>query len=149
MEFEVVSFSPEMALELAKIESCCFSSPWSVNSIISSYEFNTTFFVAISQEKIVGYGGVQSIANEGYITNIAVLPEFRNNGIGKSLFKNIVAFCTENCLSLLSLEVRKSNKAAIHLYETFGLCAVGARKNFYTNPTENAVIMTINFELKG
>jgi len=145
MEFKVADFTPEMAADLANIECCCFSSPWSENSIISSYEFNTTFFAAIVNKAIVGYGGVQSISNEGYITNIAVLPKFRNNGIGKALFKRIVDFCTENCLSLLSLEVRQSNETAIHLYETFGLSAVGARKSFYTNPTEDAVIMTVNF----
>jgi len=149
MKFQVVDFNPVMATELTKIESRCFSSPWSENSIISSYEFNTTFFVAVSEERIVGYCGVQSIANEGYITNIAVLPEYRNNGIGKSLFEHIVYFCTENRLSLLSLEVRQSNEAAIHLYEKFDLSAVGSRKNFYTNPAEDAVIMTVNFKLKG
>ncbi|MDD4698653.1 MAG: ribosomal protein S18-alanine N-acetyltransferase [Oscillospiraceae bacterium] len=145
MEFRVVDFTPEMAPELANIERSCFSSPWSEETIISSYEFNTTFFVACFGKEIIGYGGVQSIANEGYITNIAVLPEFRNFKIGTTLFKRIIDFCTENRLYLLTLEVRKSNKTAIHLYENFGLCDVGIRKNFYTNPTEDAVIMTVNF----
>ena len=145
MEPRVVEFTPEMAPEVANIERCCFSSPWSEQAIISSYEFNTTFFVAYLDKQIIGYGGVQSIANEGYITNIAVLPEFRNIGVGKALFKRIIDFCTANQLSLLTLEVRKSNKTAIHLYETFGLRDVGIRKNFYTDPTEDAVIMTVNF----
>lgn len=145
MDFQIAEFTPEMAADIAEIERNCFSSPWSAEAIISSYEFNTTFFIALSSQKIVGYCGVQSITNEGYITNIAVLPGYRNNGIGKALFKRIVEFCTQNRLYLLSLEVRKSNQTAIHLYETFGLSNMGVRKNFYTNPTEDAVIMTINF----
>ena len=88
--------------------------------------------------------GISKIAGEGYVTNIAVLPAYRRQGIGKKILEHVIKDC-ESELEFISLEVRVSNNAAISLYEYFGFETVGTRKRFYTNPHEDALIMTKKF----
>jgi ribosomal-protein-alanine N-acetyltransferase len=131
--------------EIAEIEKHCFSTPWTEEQISSSTD-STVFFVAKIEEKIVGYGGMYTVLNEGYVTNIGVLPQFRRKGIGKSLVEKLLDYSKEKNLEFLTLEVRVSNKAATNLYKSFGFESVGNRKNFYSNPTEDALIMTRYFK---
>ena len=88
--------------------------------------------------------GISKIAGEGYVTNIAVLPEHRRLGIGKKILEFVIQKSKDE-LEFISLEVRVSNHAAISLYEKLGFKNVGLRKRFYTNPTEDAIIMTKHF----
>ena len=133
------------AEEIANIEKHCFSTPWTKEQIISSND-STVFFLAKIEEKCVGYGGMYTVLSEGYVTNIGVLPEYRKKGIGQRLLDKLLDYSKENKLSFLSLEVRVSNSAAIFLYEKNGFRKIGVRKNFYSNPKEDALIMTRYFE---
>ncbi|MBQ7107573.1 MAG: ribosomal protein S18-alanine N-acetyltransferase [Clostridia bacterium] len=130
---------------IAEIERSCFSTPWTVEQIISS-EDTTAFFLAKDGEKVIGYGGMYTVLDEGYVTNIGVLPEYRRKGIGSKIVKELINFSIEKSLSFITLEVRVSNVAAIELYKTFEFNEVGRRKNFYRNPTEDAFIMTRYFK---
>ena len=130
---------------IAEIERSCFSTPWTVEQIISS-EDTTVFFLAKDGEKVIGYGGMYTVLDEGYVTNIGVLPEYRRKGIGSKILKELINFSIEKSLSFITLEVRVSNVAAIELYKTFEFNEVGRRKNFYRNPTEDAFIMTRYFK---
>jgi ribosomal-protein-alanine acetyltransferase len=94
-------------------------------------------------EEILGYAGLQVVLDEGYVTNIAVTEKARKRGIGSALTERILSAGREKALSFVSLEVRASTSAAISLYEKFGFKAVGVRKRFYANPTEDAIIMTV------
>ena len=98
-------------------------------------------FVALSDEKVIGFGGVQTVLDEAYITNIAVEKEFRRQGVGEALLKAIINSCADH--SFVTLEVRVSNSAAIKLYEKQGFVSQGIRKKFYSHPTEDASIMTL------
>lgn len=129
---------------IAQIERNCFSTPWTTEQIKNSDD-STAFFLAKTKEKVVGYGGMYTVLDEGYITNIGVLPEFRRRGIGAKIVKALIDFSIEKSLSFLSLEVRPSNIAAIKLYKSFGFEEVGRRKNFYRLPSEDALIMTRYF----
>lgn len=82
--------------------------------------------------------GLQIFSSEGYVTNVAVLPEFRGQGIASAL----IARQMENDMEFITLEVRQSNLPALKLYEKSGFERVGIRPHFYSNPDENAVIMT-------
>ena len=84
--------------------------------------------------------GLQIFSGEGYVTNVAVLPDFRRQGIAEMLIKKQL----ENDMNFISLEVRKSNLPAISLYKKLGFETVGIRPHFYTSPDEDAVIMTKN-----
>ena len=65
-------------------------------------------------------------------------------GIARALIAELTAKAEENKLAFVTLEVRESNAPAIALYTGAGFAPVGKRKNFYSNPTENAVLMTIS-----
>ena len=101
--------------------------------------------MAKADGKTVGYGGMYTVLDEGYITNIGVMPDYRRRGIGAKLVSKLIDYSVRNSLSFLSLEVRVSNIAAIKLYDSFGFKEVGKRKNFYSNPKEDALIMTRYF----
>ena len=81
---------------------------------------------------IVGYIGVQEICSEAYITNIAVPKEFRRLGIARALLKEACSGAEKRNCEFITLEVRKSNTAAIELYKKEGYNIAGERKNFYS-----------------
>ena len=85
-------------------------------------------------------------ADEGYITNVAVFPEYRRQGIAAQILQVFLQFAAANHLAFLTLEVRPSNAAAIALYQGFGFEEVGRRKNYYDLPKEDALILTKYFE---
>ena len=130
---------------IAQIERSCFSTPWTEEQIKAS-EDTTVFFLAKDGEKVVGYGGMYTVLDEGYVTNIGVLPEYRRKGIGSKIVKELINFSIEKSLSFITLEVRVSNVAAIELYKSLEFSEVGRRKNFYSNPQEDAFIMTRYFK---
>ena len=127
---------------IAELEKECFSDPWSAEAILESAASRVRFFVFEENEKIVGYVGLQTVLDEGYITNIAVSSVHRRKGIGKSLLNTLDKLAEELSLSFISLEVRESNLSAIELYTGAGYLSDGIRPNFYENPRENAIIMT-------
>ncbi len=128
---------------IAKIEKLSFSVPWSEDGIRSELQNDTAHFIAaVTDSKVLGYIGAHEICGEAYITNVAVLPEYRHLGIGETLINAATEGAKTRRCDFISLEVRISNTPAIELYKKQGYNIVGERKNFYSNPTENAFIMT-------
>ncbi|MCL1820040.1 MAG: ribosomal protein S18-alanine N-acetyltransferase [Oscillospiraceae bacterium] len=124
---------------MANIESRCFSMPWSVNACESEFEHDYAYYWgAFAGDALVAYAGLHVVIDEGHITNVAVLPEFRRLGLARTLV-DIMLRCD---LRLFTLEVRESNSAAISLYEKFGFEVLGKRKGYYDKPKEDALIMT-------
>ena len=106
----------------------------------------SAFLVALDDDgKVVGYAGLQVVVDEGYIANIAVLPEHRRQGVAGKLLQVFLDFAQGNRLAFLTLEVRASNYDAIALYGSRGFRSVGRRKNYYEHPKEDALIMTREF----
>lgn len=133
-------FEKEHLDDVVNIEKTCFSSPWNRADLASQLDnVCSHFYVAVDNGVVVGYMGVQIFSGEGYVTNVAVLPEYRRRGIAQRL----IGEALKNDMEFLSLEVRKSNKAAIKLYNKMNFEAIGVRPRFYSNPDEDAVIMTI------
>lgn len=133
---------------LAELERICFSTPWSRKMLAEELDNQCACLLSavdVETGRIVGYAGVQVILDEGYITNIAVLPEYRRQGIAGKLLQVFLNFATANKLSFLTLEVRESNVAAIVLYGSRGFRSVGRRKNYYQHPKEDAILMTLEF----
>lgn len=126
--------------DVARLERENFSNPWTAAMLEEELNLEcSTYFVADLDGAVIGYGGLQNILGEGYITNIAVSAEFRRRGVASEVLKKMF----EEPLEFLSLEVRAGNFAAIALYERFGFLPCGRRKGYYTNPTEDAIIMTV------
>lgn len=141
----VSAIEPENIEAVAKLEKECFSEPWSAAAIAESIEHGTVFFVAENGKDVMGYIGFNAVADECYITNIAVFLDYRKRGVGTALLNKSISYCKSNKLSFISLEVRASNNAAIHLYTKNGFIKEGERRDFYRHPKENAFIMTRRF----
>lgn len=128
--------------QVCAIEEESFSDPWSREDFRDSLgEENNGYLIALVDGDIAGYCGYWGIAGEGYIYNVAVKQEYRRKHIGYHLLKNTIENAISRGISSLTLEVRVSNEAAIRLYEQLGFESAGIRKDFYTKPTEDAVIM--------
>ncbi|MDP4120224.1 MAG: ribosomal protein S18-alanine N-acetyltransferase [Bacillota bacterium] len=144
ISIKIVPFEEKHINELCEIEKLSFSQPWSAEGFKSELQNDTAhFYVAEVFGKVAGYIGAHFVCGEGYIANIAVSPNYRGLGIGSALLDCLVQFAKLQKLSFLTLEVRQSNIAAINLYKSFGFIDAGIRKNFYSNPTEDANIMTL------
>lgn len=144
---ELVPMNAENFRDAAAIEQVCFTDdPWSEAQFEEelSLDFSRTF-IAYEDGKAAGFVNVWLTPPLAIINNIGVLPEFRRRGIASVLMEAAIGAC-DGCSSL-SLEVRVSNTPAISLYEKHGFSNVGCRKRFYSNPREDAYIMTL-FKLK-
>ena len=133
--------------EIADLEKECFSEPWSENSLRDELTNETARFYALrDSEKLLGYIGANNICNEVYITNVAVNSKCRGKGYGEILVKHLIKQSEAERAFFITLEVRKSNENAIKLYEKCGFKLIGERKNFYSKPTEDALIYTYYIE---
>ena len=130
---------------VAEIERLCFDEPWSENSLKLLLQEKNIGFVAILDGQIAAYGGLVTVLDEGQITNIATHPDYRRRGLASAIMKAIDVFALENGIVYLSLEVREQNIAARSLYKSCGWYEAGIRKNFYSKPSDNAVIMIKDF----
>ena len=128
---------------IAALEQVCFSDPWSERDIFSAISVEGAMcFSAVDEGGIVvAYVLARLIAPEAEIYRVAVRADKRRRGIGYRLLD--YAMKTERGRGLEStfLEVRESNVAARNLYHSYGFAEIGERKNYYKDPTENAIIM--------
>ena len=144
MEYIITDAREEMLPQLRKIEEQCFSVPWTEAMLRAQLTPETHIFLAAEtpQGEFAGYIGLMFVLDEGYISNVAVAPRFRRQGIAEALICELVRRAEEKQLAFLTLEVRESNLPAIALYEKCGFQTVGRRKNYYEKPTEDALLMT-------
>lgn len=138
----IVPMAERHLAALAEIEKACFHAPWS-ESMLREELGKGIFLVAERDGQAVGYVGCQTVLDEGYITNVAVSPDCRRQGIARALIAKLTDEARAAGLAFVTLEVRASNAPAIALYEGAGFGRVGVRKIFYTAPTEDAVLMTL------
>lgn len=130
--------------EVSAIEKLSFSFPWPVSFFTKELTSpESCYLVARSQEKIIGYTGMQKILDEGHINNLAVHPDFRRQGIGRKLVSELIREGDQLGIKRYLLEVRASNLAAQKLYENFGFAVISCRKNYYQEPTEDALVMVM------
>lgn len=148
MYYEIVPMDRSHIPQIAALEKECFSMPWTENMLEDAlFDPQASFIVAQDSEEegnVLGYAGLHAVLDEGYIDNIAVHPDARRHGVASALLDVFCRFGEVN-LAFLTLEVRKSNTAAIALYEKHGLHWAGLRPGYYQHPREDAVIMTREF----
>ena len=139
MNVEIRKIDAESAKCAAELEKLCFSEPWSEKAILEEAE-RGFFIAAYVGGEFAGYAGMLCVLDERDICNVATAPEFRGKGVGKALVAALIESARKSGASVIMLEVRKSNAAAIALYEKAGFAFVGERKNFYARPREDALL---------
>ena len=143
MEYKIVDVEEKHIAQIEDIEKLCFSSPWTAQQLKSQLKNEQHEFIAATAgERVLAYVGMMYILDEGYISNVAVAPEYRRCGIGDALIEHLMEISNNLKLSFVTLEVRASNAAAIALYSKHGFSTVGRRKNYYDFPKEDAILMT-------
>ena len=129
---------------VAGLEKQIFSDAWSEKSILETLEQPQAFIlVAESDDEIVGYCIVYFVLDEAEIARIAVKPSRRRQGVGQELLRATCRICIQRGIARLLLDVRESNSGARTFYSEFGFEEDGVRKNFYQNPQEHAVLMSM------
>lgn len=135
---------PEDAGEIARLEALCFSLPRSEAMVLSEITQPERYLILTLKgpDGLEGYVGLEYVLDEGYITDLAVFPERRRCGLGRTLLRELEHRSREMKLRFLTLEVRPSNAAAVTLYRSEGYEEAGLRKNYYMRPMEDALLMT-------
>lgn len=129
-------------LGVAELESLCFSEPWSAHALeLLLSDTQAVGFVCEQDGTVAAYGGMLITPFDGQITNVAVHPNARRQGLGTAILLSLLEEAARRNLESVSLEVRVSNTAAIALYERFGFAVAGKRKDFYRAPVEDALVM--------
>ncbi|MBQ7693423.1 MAG: ribosomal protein S18-alanine N-acetyltransferase [Oscillospiraceae bacterium] len=148
MDYTIRDVQPGEIPQIAALEKACFSVPWTADQLKGQLKDRQHEFIAAVSEggAVLGYIGMMHVLDEGYISNVAVAPEKRRQGIGDALILALLEICAALGLSFVTLEVRAGNVPAIALYEKHGFARVGLRKNYYDRPREDALLMTKTFE---
>ncbi len=142
MEIEYRLAKPEDVDGVYFVEASCFRVPWSADSI--RYDLcdnqDAVYVAALFGGRVIGFSGMHTVIDEGHIMNMAVLEEYRKRGIGQKLMETLFSLAPET-VSTYTLEVRRSNEAAMRLYKRLGFYGVGYRRGYYTHPDEDALVM--------
>lgn len=133
--------------EVLLIEEVSFPVPWSRRTFLtelSAPPFSCLFVArpAGARSPVIGYVCCWVISDEMHLLNLVVRPEHRGSGIGEELLRYVIAVAQEQGAKHGILEVRASNMAARRLYEQCGFRVAAVRPSYYTNPQEDAVIMS-------
>ena len=143
MEYRILNAEERHIEALEELERKCFSVPWTRQQLRCELpDERHEFLVAEQNDTLLGYVGMMHVLDEGYISNVAVAPEARRQGVASALIKEMINRANMLVLAFLTLEVRASNEPAVALYKSFGFEPVGCRKNYYEQPREDAIIMT-------
>lgn len=129
--------------QVVEIENSLFSVPWTKEGFFTFLiKDENMFFVVEEKGKILGYCSMQTVLDEGDILNVAVRSGRQKEGIGYFLVDSMLMMAEARGIRIVHLEVREGNDTARRLYTRLGFAEDGLRKNYYTDPLENAVLMT-------
>ncbi|WP_088014996.1 ribosomal protein S18-alanine N-acetyltransferase [Gottfriedia acidiceleris] len=134
--------------QIVEIEKKSFPTPWTYEAFYNELYSNqfANYVVAEVDEKIIGYCGLWVVIDEGHITNIAILPDYRGVGLGEKLLRAVMETAKNLGADTLTLEVRVSNHVAKGLYRKLGFQDGGIRKSYYTDNFEDALVMWVNLK---
>ena len=144
MDYRIIDTTQTQLEQIEKIEQQCFSCPWTLDQLRSQLSDERHVFLAAVAENgaVLGYVGMMFVLDEGYISNVAVAPDFRRQGVADALISALMTRAEELNLAFVTLEVRAGNEPAKSLYAKHGFVPVGRRKNYYDLPKEDAILMT-------
>lgn len=128
--------------KLMVIENESFSLPWSRQSYEGELQnAYADYLVCDWAGEVAGYIGMWTVMEEAHLTNVAVASKFRGQGIARTLMLTQERQARQKGASMMLLEVRPSNQAALKLYSGLGYIHAAIRKNYYSDNQEDALIM--------
>jgi ribosomal-protein-alanine N-acetyltransferase len=148
VSIEVAPMKGDDLGEVMRIERSSFSSPWSRKMFeveISGNPFSFSFVVrAAGSNQIIGYVCTWIVIDELHLLNLAVDPPFRRLGAGEGIIRWVLEFGRSRGARTGTLEVRVSNLPARRLYEKLGFEVYATRKKYYSDPSEDALLLQLN-----
>ncbi|MBR4657640.1 MAG: ribosomal protein S18-alanine N-acetyltransferase [Clostridia bacterium] len=127
---------------VAQIEKICFITPWSYNSLLGELSNDVAYYVvAVDGDEVCGYAGMWVMFDEAHMTNIAVDPEHRKQGIARKMILHLMKTAMDKGAERMTLEVRENNHNAQRLYASLDFAYAGTRKHYYSDTGENALIL--------
>lgn len=122
-----------------------FDDFWNYSVFKSELESDSSHYLVVKDNsKIIGFAGIKVILPDADIMNIVVKKDFRNQGIGSLLLKELINLSKSLNVKDLFLEVNEKNTPAILLYNKFGFKKISTRKNYYKD--NNAIVMKLDLE---
>lgn len=135
--------------EVVAIAAASFTAPWSRKVFAEELEREWARIDVLRERSadgsshVVGFCNYWLVHDEIHLLNIAVAPKQRRRGLGLRMMERLLEFAKRHDCRYITLEVRRSNEAAIELYRSCGFEAVGYRPRYYTEDDEDAVLMTL------
>ena len=130
--------------EAYKIELDVNPSPWKYETFLSSFEVGHKGLICKKDNLMIGFIIFSPISPEAHILSISVRNEMQSKGIGTLLLKSMLDQCKVMNYKKIFLEVRVSNEKAINFYEKFGFSKDAIRNNYYTDNSEDALLMSLS-----
>lgn len=130
--------------DVLRIEERTSSTPWSLGLFLAEVRRDERdYIVALHAEtgRVMGFAGLLYVFGEGHITTVAVDPDAQGGRIGTRLMLELARRAIAEGSDSITLEVRASNRAALALYRRFGFAPSGVRKDYYKDPTEDALVL--------
>ncbi len=133
---------PDLAAVMA-VEVAGYAHPWSQDIFRDCLRAGYYCWVLQLGEGLVGHGVMSVAVGECQILNLCVHPDWQGHQFGRRLLRRLLAIACQRQADTAFLEVRRSNHAAIHLYQLEGFCEVGLRRNYYPKGQgrEDAILM--------
>jgi len=127
-----------------EIEESSFTNPWTLDMYAAELRAEGVSFIYLARDKFrrpAGFCAFWRVMDELHINNLAVLPAFRRQGVASLLLSYVLREGVSLGARSATLEVRRSNEPARRLYERFGFSVAGIRREYYTSPVEDALVL--------
>ncbi len=145
MPLAIEILKPHDLDEVLVIERASFPNPWSRRAFLHELRENPVAQLWVARPEagrgVLGYLCLWFIVDEVHITNLAVHPSHRRQGVARALMAVVLGRCRADGAVRAVLEVRPSNEEARQLYEAFGFRTIGRRKGYYFESGEDALVM--------
>jgi len=127
-----------------EVEHESFTNPWTRDMYAWELQNKNVCHIYVVRTpdcRVAGFCSFWLVFDEIHINNVAVRPQFRQRGIGTALLGHVLTEARTLGARRATLEVRASNEGARRLYERLGFYVAGTRRNYYSNPVEDALIL--------
>jgi ribosomal-protein-alanine N-acetyltransferase len=151
---KIVPLTTDLLNEVVELDRLCFGQLWTIEGyqrelaspnseilLLQIQEESLDRERSVISEKIIGIGCFWIIVDEVHITILAIHPDYQNRGLGQLMLYSLLKKSSDLGLERATLEVRDTNKSALHLYQKFGFKIAGRRKNYYQKTGEDALVL--------